>query len=98
MVTLIIMGNHSTYGIPALIADNGMRGRDELQEPAALQSLGPLYNKHGKKTARHYRPQDFTCDEDTGTCYCPAEAICAERSNCIHNGYIAVKFQGAQRD
>ncbi len=87
--------------IPALIADNGMRGRDERFKNRLRYKAkpDPLHNKQGKKTARHYRPQDFTYDESTATCHCPAgKPLYQNGSNCIHNGYIAVKFQGAQRD
>lgn len=88
-------------GIPALIADNGMRGRDERFKDRLRYKAkpDPLHNKQGKKASRHYRPQDFTYDETAGTCVCPAgKRLYQNGSNCIHNGYIAVKFQGAQRD
>lgn len=89
-------------GTPALIADNGMRQRDErFKGQAKYKALpDPLYDKaHPRKAARHYRPQDFTYDPETGTCICPAgKPLYQNGANCRHNGYLAVKFQGALRD
>lgn len=89
-------------GTPALIADNGMRQRDErFKDQAKYKELpDPLYDKaHPKKGARHYRPKDFAYDPEIGTCICPAgKQLYQNGSNCIHNGLLAVKFQGAQRD
>ena len=87
---------------PALIADNLMRKRDERfkdQDKYKAQP-DPLYDKaHPKKTARHYRPVDFDHDPENGTCICPAgKSLYQNGTNCIHNGHIAVKFQGALRD
>ena len=88
--------------IPALIADNGLRKRDErFKDQAKYKALpDPLYDKaHPKKAARTYRPSDFTYDPDTGTCLCPAgKALYQNGSNCIHNGYRSTKFSGALRD
>lgn len=59
---------------PALIADNNMRKRDErFREQAKYKALADsLYDKaHPKKGARHYRPEDFDHDLETGTCICP---------------------------
>lgn len=95
------MAELAARNIPALIADNGMRGRDERFKERLRHKAkpDPLHNKQGKKASRHYRPQDFTYDEATGTCICPAgKLLYRNGSNCIHNGFIAVKFQGAQRD
>ena len=89
--------------IPALIADNDMRSRDERFKDQGKHKAkpDPLYNK-GKpsdKKLRCYQPKDFSYDAEAGTCLCPAgKALYQNGSNCIHNGYIAVKFQGAQRD
>ena len=103
-------GYHSEAGlkylaeqeIPALIADNGMRKRDErFKDQGKYKQLPePLYDKTkpAKKT-KHYRPDDFAYDSTAGTCICPAgKALYQNGANCIHNGHIAVKFQGAQRD
>ena len=88
--------------IPALIADNGMRKRDErFKDQEKYKTLpDPLYDKaHPKKKARTYRPSDFTHDPDTGTCICPAgKTLYQNGSNCIHNGYVSTKFSGTLRD
>jgi transposase len=102
-------GYHSTdniaelaaENIPALIADNRMRDRDarfkERQHHKAKPD--PLHNKQGARNARHFRPQDFDYDEAAGTCRCPAgKSLYQNGANCHHNGFVAVKFQGAQRD
>ena len=88
--------------IPALIADNGMRKRDErFKDQEKYKALpDPLYDKaHPKKNARTYRPSDFTYDPDTGTCICPAgKQLYQNGANCLHNGYLSTKFSGALRD
>jgi transposase len=88
--------------IPALIADNGMRKRDEcFKEQGKYKALpDPLYDKaHPKKGAKHYRPKDFDYDPETGTCICPAgKTLYRNGSNCNHKGLIGTKFQGALRD
>ena len=102
-------GYHSTDNIaelaaekiPALIADNRMRDRDarfkEREHHKAKPN--PLHNKQGAREARHFRPQDFEYDEAAGTCRCPAgRSLYQNGANCHHNGFLAVKFQGAQRD
>ena len=79
-----------------------MRKRDErFKDQGKHKSKpDPLYDKaHPKKTASHYRPADFSYDPEAGTCRCPAgKTLYQNGSNCIHNGFVAVKFQGAQRD
>ena len=89
--------------IPALIADNGMRKRDERfkERDRFKANPDPLHDKGGKNntSAKCYRPSDFDYDPATGTCICPAgKQLYQNGSNCIHNGTIAIKFQGAQRD
>jgi len=88
--------------IDALIADNGMRQRDERFQDQGKHKKkpDPLYDKaHPKKKARHYRPADFTYDAQASSCICPAgKTLYQNGAHCIHNGYTAVKFQGAQRD
>ena len=89
--------------IPALIADNGMRGRDERFKGRGKYKAkpDPLYDKGGMKAkpSGRYRPKDFDYNQEAGTCICPAgKHLYQNGSNCIHNGFIAVKFQGAQRD
>ncbi|MDD5250662.1 MAG: transposase [Rhodocyclaceae bacterium] len=88
--------------IPALIADNGMRKRDErFKDQGKYKQLpDPLYDKtKPAKKAKHYRPGDFDYDPAAGTCRCPAGKMLYQNgTNCVHNGYVAVKFQGALRD
>ena len=103
-------GYHSEAGlkylaeqkIPALIADNSMRKRDErFKDQGKYKQLpDPLYDKtKPSKKAKHYRPDDFNYDSTTGTCICPAgKALYQNGANCIHNGFVAVKFKGAQRN
>ena len=88
--------------INALIADNGMRQRDERfkEQGKYKEKPDPLYDKaHPKKPARRYRPQDFHLDPETGICTCPAgKQLYRNGANCIHNGYISTKYSGTQRD
>ncbi|MGZ8984686.1 MAG: IS1182 family transposase [Methylotenera sp.] len=92
--------------IDALIADNGMRQRDERFAGQAKYKVAadPLHDKSNKntqssKTSKHYQPQDFNYNSDTGACICPAgKNLYQNGSNCVHNGYRTVKFQGALRD
>lgn len=88
--------------VDALIADNGMRQRDERftgqDKYKALPD--PIHDKGGKpKQAARYQPRDFDYDPQTGTCFCPAgKQLYGNGSDCTINGYAAVKFQGALRD
>ena len=88
--------------IPALIADNGMRKRDErFKDQEKYKALpDPLYDKaHPKSARKTYKPTDFAYDQRTGTCICPAgKPLYQNGSNCIHNGYLSTKFSGALRD
>jgi transposase len=96
------VGELAARAIPALIADNGMRGRDERFDGRERHKAkpDPLHDKRGAaKSARHFRPQDFDYDEAAGTCRCPAgKWLYQNGANCHHNGLVAIKFQGAQRD
>ena len=88
--------------VDALIADNGMRGRDErfATQERHQQAPDPLYDKSptGKK-ATTYQPSDFTYDAQAKTCVCPAgKSLYRHGSNCLTNGYVSIRFQGAQRD
>jgi len=91
--------------VDALIADNGMRQRDErfADQAKHKQSPDPLHdksnNKKAKKQAAVYRSADFHYDPATHTCVCPAgKTLYGNGSHCIINGYAAVKFQGARQD
>jgi len=90
-------------GTPALIADTGMRKRDERfkDRDRYKTTPDPLYDKGGKKAkpSGRYRPADFAYNPEAGTCICPAgKHLYQNGSNCHHNGHIGTKFQGAQRD
>ena len=88
--------------VDALIADNNMRSRDErFTGQDKYKTLpDPLHDKGGKpKQTARYQPKDFDYDTEQGTCICPAgKHLYQNGANCIHNGLIRVKFQGAQRN
>lgn len=88
--------------IPALIADNGMRQRDERLADQAKhkQAPDPLYDKTRQaKPAKLFRPDDFTLDEERNVAICPAgKALYRNGQNCTHGGKIGRKFTGAKRD
>ncbi len=88
--------------VDALIADNRMRSRDErFAEQGKYKNLpDPIHDKGGKpKQATRFQPRDFDYDPDKGTCFCPAgKQLYSDGSNCIINGYLAVRFKGALRD
>jgi hypothetical protein len=88
--------------VEVLIADNGMRGRDErfATQDRHQQAPDPLYDKsHTEKKATTYQPSDFTFDAEARTCVCPAgKSLYGHGSNCLTNGYVSIRFQGAQRD
>ena len=79
-----------------------MRQRDERFKDQGKHKAkpDPLYDKaHPKKAARRYRPQDFTLDPETGICTCPAgKQLYRNGTNCLHNGQLATKYSGTQRD
>jgi hypothetical protein len=92
----------SALKVDALIADNGMRGRDErfATQDRHKATPDPLYDKSRteKKTAV-YQPSDFTYDMAAKTCVCPAgKSLYGNGSHCLVNGWIAIRFRGAERD
>ena len=88
--------------IPALIADNQMRKRDErfAEQHKHSAKPDPLYDKSGKpKQPPRYKPADFDYDPIAGTCICPAGcSLYRHGQHCRINGREAVRFQGAKRD
>jgi len=88
--------------VQALVADNGMRKRDERFATQGRHKAAPdpLYDKSGtKKKAATYQPADFTYDPEAKTCVCPAgKSLYRHGSGGIINGYAVVRFEGAQRD
>jgi transposase len=88
--------------IAALVADNGMRKRDErfaTQERHASRP-DPLANKSkDNKKAKLYQTRDFLYDADTRTCICPAgKTLYRWGTGTDYNGFAAVRFAGAPRD
>jgi transposase len=86
----------ATMNINALIADNGMRGRDDRFADQAKHKTkpDPLHNKTPKPDGL-FRPIDFTYDAQTNTCICPAgERLYSNGNNCTVNGRTHHKFQG----
>ncbi|WP_171014218.1 hypothetical protein [Chitinivorax sp. B] len=78
--------------ITALIADNGMRQRDERSKEQGKYKAkpDPLYDKaRPKQPGKCYRPRDFMLDPEYT---CPAgKVLYRNGSNCIHNGYLSTK-------
>lgn len=59
-------------GIPAMVADNGMRQRDERIDNAHHKAKGDaLHDKTAFKAVKWFRPEDFTFNADH-TATCPA--------------------------
>jgi transposase len=90
-------------GVPALIADGGMRQRDARfatqERYAALPD--PLHDK--SKAARTPRavfgPEDFTYDPVARTCVCPAgKALYRKGARRVTGDYVGEHFRGAKRD
>jgi transposase len=87
--------------IDALIADNGMRTRDErfADQDQHKAKPDPLWNKTpvDKKEAL-FSPKDFTYDEEAKVCICPAgEFLYLNGARVVINGREGVKFTGAKR-
>ena len=87
--------------VEALIADNGMRKRDDrfVGQDQHKAKPDPLYDKTlgGKKT-RLFGPKDFHYDEQNKVCICPAgEFLYQNGSAVVIQGREAVKFTGANR-
>lgn len=101
-------GYHSEANLKALdqakvdawLPDNGYRKRDERYADQAMHKAkpDPLYDKSPKpKKQALFKPGDF--DFDGTSCICPAgKRLYGHGSNCVVNGYRAIKFQGAQAD
>jgi hypothetical protein len=87
--------------VAALIADNGMRKRDERFAGQARHKAKPdaLYDKtSGGKKPRLFGPKDFHYDEEDKVCICPAgEFLYQNGSQVVIQGREAVKFTGANR-
>ena len=87
--------------VEALIADNGMRGRDErfATQGRYQETPDPLHDKSTtEKKATAYQSSDFTYDAKARTCVCPAGKSLYCHGSAVINGYAVVRFEGAQRD
>jgi transposase len=94
--------------VEALLADNGMRRRDErFATQDRHKAAPPTLHDKTRATSRTapppalplYQPSDFTYDAEARTCVCPAgRSLYRHGRECITNGYGSVRFQGAQRD
>lgn len=91
--------------VAALIADTGMRGHHERfkDQQVHKQKPHPLHDKGRKtkqaKAVKRYRPTNLRYDANAGACICPVgKTLYQNGSNCRHNAFIAVKFQGTKRD
>ncbi|MEN6586450.1 MAG: IS1182 family transposase [Sulfuricella sp.] len=103
-------GYHSEAGlkklaesnIDAYLPDNGYRKRDERYAGQERHQTkpDPLYDKHPqKKKPTLFKPADFPFDPENKTCVCPAgKTLYGNGSNCVINGNLAIKFQGAKQD
>ena len=88
--------------IEALIADNGMRKRDErfAEQAKHKDKPDPLWDKSSadKKKPRLFGPKDFHYDDGHKVCICPAgEFLYQNGSQVVIQGREAVKFTGANR-
>ena len=90
--------------VEALIADNGMRQRDERFKDQGKYKAGPdpLYDKQAgteDKQTQCFAPSDFTVDLGSATCICPAgKRLYRSGSNCRTNGRLHHQFKGTVRD
>ena len=85
--------------IDALIADNGMRQRDErfADQDKYKAKPHPLHDKRPAKPESKFAPKDFQYDPTTNSCICPAgQALYSNGKNCTANGRVHHKFQGAK--
>ena len=88
-------------GIPALVADNLMRRRDErfASQGKYKEQPDPLYDKAGPegKNVKLFGPKDFRVDASTNTCICPAgEHLYSNGSHCVTRGRVSHKFTGTK--
>jgi transposase len=88
--------------IDAYLPDNGYRKRDARYQGQEVHQAkpDPLHDKRPKENkSTLFKPHDFQFDPERQTCVCPAgKTLYGNGSNCVINGYLAIKFQGAQQD
>lgn len=89
-------------GVDALIADNGMRQRDErfATQDHHRAVPHPLRNLTGGRAAPAvFPPSAFTYDAVARTCVCPAgRALYRNGRDVVTRGFVADHFRGAKRD
>jgi uncharacterized protein (DUF1684 family) len=86
---------------PAMIADVGMRKRDErLQEQSKHKAQAdPLHDKSSAAKSRVYRPEDFTFLPDGRSCICPAgKTLHGSGQYYVANGLEHLKYKGTLKD
>jgi len=87
-------------GIPALVADNLMRKRDErfANQTRYQEGPDPLADKSPPdKTIKLFAPKDFRVDTITNSCICPAgKHLYSNGSHCITHGRVSHKFTGTK--
>ena len=93
----------ATQRVPALIADNDMRRRDErfATQDRYLTLPNPLHDKSKSATASSpvFTPADFTYDADARTCTCPAgKSLYRKGQSNLTKDYVGEHFRGAKRD
>ena len=86
----------ATRGVPALIADNEMRRRDERVATQHRYTVlpNPLHDKSKPafSSSAIYTPTDFRYDADTRTCPCPAgKSLCRARNTARRRAKGAVR-------
>jgi transposase len=92
-----------TQKIDGYIADTQFRKRDprfagaERHRARVKAERQEQAQREGKQ--RRYRPSDFIYDEVSQTLICPqGKKLYRNGSHCTFGGFVAIKFQGAQRD
>ena len=92
----------AAQGRPALIADNGMRQRDERFATQVRHQQGPdpLHDKTRTiHTLPRYQPHDFAYDPVARTCVCPAgKSLYRKGKDLVVKGYRGAQFRGVKRD
>ena len=86
-------------GIPALVADNGMRQRDERIDNAHHKAKGDaLHDKAAIKTVKWFRPEDFQFNDDH-TATCPAgRTLISNGSTYELNGHRFGRYEARADD
>ena len=88
--------------IPALIADQQMRRRDERFATQGRHQTAPhpLHNKTREaRSSRGFTPEQFAYDPIARTCVCPAgKSLYRKGQSRVVNGYVTEQFRGTKGD